>query len=138
VTIRIEAASSWPPCKGVAHERASEALTRAQRAHRGPAIDAPTLVLTLALLLLGLTMVTSASITIAGRDGAPFAFLERQLMLVLIGAAAAALTFSIPTEKLERFALPLLLIALALLVWCWCRAWDTSSMAAVAGCTSPA
>jgi cell division protein FtsW len=93
-----------------------EALTRGQRAQRGPAIDAPTLVLTLALLLLGLTMVTSASITIAGRDGAPFAFLERQLFLVLMGAAAAALTFAIPTEKLERFALPLLLVALALLV----------------------
>jgi cell division protein FtsW len=95
---------------------ASDALTRAQRAQRGPAIDAPTLVLTLALLLLGLTMVTSASITIAGRDGAPFAFLERQLVLVLMGAAAAALTFSIPTEKLERFAFPLLLLALVLLV----------------------
>jgi cell division protein FtsW len=94
----------------------SEALTRAQRAQRGPAIDAPTLVLTLALLLLGLTMVTSASITIAGRDGAPFAFLERQLILVLMGAAAAALTFSIPTQTLERFASPLLLIALALLI----------------------
>src|SRR3984957_16439107 len=95
---------------------AAEALTRSERSQRGPAIDGPTLVLTLALLLLGLTMVTSASITIAGRDGAPFAFLERQLILVLMGAVAAALTFSIPTEKLERFASPLLLIALALLV----------------------
>jgi cell division protein FtsW len=95
---------------------ASDAMTRTERREQGPAIDGPTMVLTLALLLLGLTMVTSASITIAGRDGEPFAFLTRQLLLVLIGAAAAGLTFAIPTEKLERFALPLLLIALALLV----------------------
>src|SRR5580700_8529264 len=95
---------------------ATDTMTRSERAQLGPAIDGPTLVLTLALLLLGLTMVTSASITIAGRDGEPFAFLTRQLLLVLIGAAAAGLTFAIPTEKLERFALPLLLIALALLV----------------------
>jgi cell division protein FtsW len=95
---------------------AAEVLTRSERSQRGPAIDGPTLVLTLALLLLGLTMVTSASITIAGRDGAPFAFLERQLILVLIGAAAAALTFAIPTEKLQRYALPLLMVALGLLL----------------------
>jgi cell division protein FtsW len=94
---------------------ASEALTRAERTRRGPSIDGPTLVLTLSLLLLGLTMVTSASITIAGRDGAPFAFLERQLVLVLVGGIAAALTFAIPTELLERFAFPILLTALALL-----------------------
>jgi cell division protein FtsW len=94
---------------------AAESLTRAERAQRGPAIDGPTIMFTLALLLLGLTMVTSASITIAGRDGAPFAFLERQLILVLMGVVAAAVTFVIPTDKLERFALPLLLAALALL-----------------------
>jgi cell division protein FtsW len=79
-------------------------------------MDGPTLVLAFALLLLGLTMVTSASITIAGRDGAPFAYLERQLILVLAGLAAGAITFAIPTEKLERFALPLLLVGLGLLL----------------------
>src|ERR1700722_1766273 len=94
---------------------ATDTMTRSERAQLGPAIDGPTLLLTLALLLLGLTMVTSASITIAGRDGAPFAFLERQLLLVLMGGAAAALTFAIPTETLERFALPLLVLALTLL-----------------------
>jgi cell division protein FtsW len=94
---------------------ASEALTRADRAMRGPAIDGPTIVLTSALLLLGLTMVTSASITVAGRDGDPFYFLERQLILVLGGIGAAAVAFLIPTEKWERYALPLLLLALGLL-----------------------
>jgi cell division protein FtsW len=95
---------------------AAQSLTHPERAPRTMAIDGPTVLLTFALLLLGLTMVTSASITIAGRDGAPFAFLERQLILVLIGIAAAALTFLIPTEKLERMALPLLLAALTLLL----------------------
>jgi cell division protein FtsW len=71
--------------------------------------------LALAILLLGLVMVTSASITIAGRDGNPFAFLERQLLLVLIGAVAAAVTFTIPTARLEQLALPLLLLAVLLL-----------------------
>jgi cell division protein FtsW len=94
---------------------AADTMTRSERAQLGPAIDGPTLLLTLALLLLGLTMVTSASITIAGRDGTPFIYLERQLILVLVGVGAAAFTFAIPTETLERFALPLLVIALLLL-----------------------
>jgi cell division protein FtsW len=90
-------------------------LTRSERAQRGPAIDGPTVMLALAIVLLGLVMVTSASITIAGRDGNPFSFLERQLLLVVIGAVAAAVTFTIPTQKLEQLALPLLLLAVLLL-----------------------
>jgi cell division protein FtsW len=84
---------------------------------RGPALDAPMIILALGLVLLGLVMVTSASITIAGRDGDPFAYLERQLLLVLAGAALAALTFSIPSRRLEQLSLPLLLIAGALLLF---------------------
>jgi len=80
------------------------------------AIDGPTLLLALAIVLLGLVMVTSASITIAGRDGNPFAFLERQLLLVLVGAVAAAVTFAIPGARLQQLALPLLLVALVALV----------------------
>jgi cell division protein FtsW len=91
-------------------------LTRSERAQRGPAIDGPTVMLALAIVLLGLVMVTSASITIAGRDGNPFSFLERQLLLVVIGGVAAAVTFTIPTEKLEQLALPLLLLAVLLLL----------------------
>ncbi|HEY6452074.1 MAG TPA: putative lipid II flippase FtsW [Steroidobacteraceae bacterium] len=83
---------------------------------RAPAVDTPMLMLVLSIVLFGLIMVTSASITIAGRDGEPFAYLERQLVLVLVGGALAALTFSIPTRRLERVALPLLLLAAAMLV----------------------
>ncbi len=96
--------------------RAACTITRTERAQRGPAIDGPTVMLALAIVLLGLVMVTSASITIAGRDGNPFAFLERQLLLVAFGVVAAGVTFAIPTEKLEQLALPLLLLAVLLLV----------------------
>ena len=91
-------------------EAAPEARTRS------PALDVPTVLLALSIVLLGLIMVTSASISVAGRDGGdPFGYLERQLLLVLIGAAVAAVTFLLPIEKLERLALPLLFVAIALL-----------------------
>jgi cell division protein FtsW len=81
-----------------------------------PALDLPTVLLALAIVLFGLVMVTSASITIAGRDGDPFAFLERQLVLVLLGLLAAALSFALPTRRLEQAAVPLLWIAIAMLL----------------------
>jgi cell division protein FtsW len=92
-------------------------MPEARARSRGPALDSPTIILALSIVLLGLVMVTSASITIAGRDGDPFAYLERQLLLVLVGTAVAGLTFSIPSQRLEQLALPLLLIAGALLLF---------------------
>ena len=92
-------------------------MPEARARSRGPALDSPTIILALSIVLLGLIMVTSASITIAGRDGDPFAYLERQLLLVLVGTALAGLTFSIPSQRLEQLALPLLLIAGALLLF---------------------
>jgi cell division protein FtsW len=83
---------------------------------RAPALDRYTVLLALAILLFGLVMVTSASITIAGRDGDPFAYLERQLVLVLLGLLAAALSFALPTRRLEQAAVPLLWVAIALLL----------------------
>src|SRR5665213_750968 len=82
----------------------------------GPALDIPMITLALSIVLLGLIMVTSASITIAGRDGDPFAYLERQLLLVLVGSALAGFTFTIPSQRLEQLAMPLLLLAVALLL----------------------
>jgi cell division protein FtsW len=80
-------------------------------------LDPVTLALALGIVLLGLVMVTSASVSIAGQEsGQPFYYLERQLLLTLIGAACAALVFSIPTEMLERASLPLLALAIALLM----------------------
>jgi cell division protein FtsW len=61
-------------------------------------------------------MVTSASISLAGRAGDPFAFLERQLSLTFAGSIAALLAFCVPTEKWHKAALPLLALAAAMLM----------------------
>ena len=86
---------------------------------RGSAVhlDPVTLVLIAAIVLLGLVMVTSASVSIASQDsGEPFYYLERQLLLTLIGLGCAALLFVVPSSVLERAALPLLAVAIVLLI----------------------
>ena len=51
-------------------------------------IDTVTIALVLAISLLGLVMVTSASVSIASKEtGEAFYYLERQLLLMLIGGA---------------------------------------------------
>jgi cell division protein FtsW len=80
-------------------------------------IDWVTVGLVLAILLLGLVMVTSASISIASKEtGDVFFYLERQLMLSIIGCTAAAFVFCLPTRLLERISTPLLIAAGALLL----------------------
>jgi cell division protein FtsW len=80
-------------------------------------LDPVTIALVLGIVLLGLVMVTSASMSIAGQEsGQPFFYLERQLLLTLIGAGCAALVFSVPTDVLERASLPLLAIGIGLLI----------------------
>ena len=75
----------------------------ARSSARGGALhlDMVTIALTLGIVLLGLVMVTSASVSIASQDtGQPFYYLERQLLLTLIGAGCAALLFCVPTQLL--------------------------------------
>jgi len=80
-------------------------------------IDRVTVGLVLAILLLGLVMVTSASISIAGREtGDVFYYLERQLVLAMIGVAAAAFVFLIPTRLIEKVSTHLLIAAGVLLL----------------------
>ena len=80
-------------------------------------LDPVTLALVLGIVLLGLVMVTSASVSIAGEEsGQPFYYLERQLLLTLIGAVCAGVLFAIPTERLERAAVPLLALGVVLLI----------------------
>ena len=80
-------------------------------------LDSVTIALALGIVLLGLVMVTSASVSIASQEsGQPFYYLERQLLLTLIGAGCAALVFSSARELLERASLPLLALAIVLLV----------------------
>jgi len=79
--------------------------------------DRITLALTAALLLIGLIMVTSASMSIAARDlGDPFYFLERQLVFGLAGAAAAWALTRIPSQLWDKWSLALVLLALVLLI----------------------
>jgi cell division protein FtsW len=79
-------------------------------------IDTVTVALVLAISLLGLVMVTSASVSIASKEtGEAFYYLERQLLLMLIGAGCGALLFCIHTEILEKVSVALLVVAIALL-----------------------
>jgi len=94
-------------------------MTFARSSARGSGvrIDSVMVALALGIVLLGLVMVTSASISIASQgSGEPFLFLERQLILTLLGIAACALVFCVRTEQLERASVPLLVCAAVLLV----------------------
>jgi cell division protein FtsW len=83
---------------------------------RGLHLDVVALALVSAIVLLGLIMVTSASISIASKEsGNAFSYLERQLVLCVIGFVLAAIVFCVRTELLEKMAWPLLIIAIALL-----------------------
>ncbi len=86
---------------------------------RGPSLRLDPLILLLAasILLLGLVMVTSASVTTAAHEsGDPFAYLERQLVIVGSGLALAGAVFLIPIAVIERIAPALLIAAGVLLV----------------------
>jgi cell division protein FtsW len=79
--------------------------------------DSLTLGLVAALLLVGLIMVTSASMAIAARDmGDPFYFLERQFIFTMAGVAVAWMMTRIPTELWDKYGLGLLLLGLLLLI----------------------
>src|SRR6202035_4730092 len=79
-------------------------------------IDTTTIAIVLSIALLGLVMVTSASVSIASKDtGQTFFYLERQLLLMLIGAGCAMLLFCIPPRLLEKVSVALLIAALVML-----------------------
>ncbi len=83
----------------------------------GVRLDTATLAVVLAIVLLGLVMVTSASISIASQEsGQSFFYLTRQLLLALTGAGAAAILLLVPTERLERLSTALLVVGFALLI----------------------
>jgi len=86
--------------------------TRARNLH----LDAVALSLVASIVLLGLIMVTSASISIASKEsGNAFSYLERQLVLCVIGFVLAGAVFCVRTEWLEKMAWPLLIVAIVLL-----------------------
>jgi len=89
---------------------------RAGRGGGAVHIDTVTIGIVLAISLLGLVMVTSASMSIASQDnGDAFYYLDRQLFLTLLGGACGALLFCIRTEVWEKLSVPLLIVAITLL-----------------------
>ena len=78
--------------------------------------DFVTLGLVTSLLLIGLVMVTSASMSIAAKDlGNPFYYLERQFIFGLAGVLFALLITRVPTELWDKYSLALLCAGLLLL-----------------------
>jgi len=79
-------------------------------------VDGVALALMLSIVLLGLVMVTSASVSIASREGGfPLSYLERQFILTVTGLSIGAVLFCIRPETLERNSTVLLALAAALL-----------------------
>ena len=78
----------------------------------------PVLMLTTAgIVLMGLVMVTSASISVADRQmHEPLYYLGRQSIGLSLGLIAAIVMMFIPTQVWERLAMPLLLLAFLFLV----------------------
>lgn len=80
-------------------------------------LDIPTIVLVSGIVLFGLIMVGSASVSLAAHGGdSPFAYLSRQLVTACAGAVLAAVMLNVPLSMLQRLALPMLLLSVVLLV----------------------
>ena len=96
---------------------ASLAFARSNARPRTFVFDGVLLMNVAAILLLGLVMMTSASVSIADRQvHEPLYYLEREMVGVGLGLAAALIAMAIPTNLWERLGMPLLLFAFLLLV----------------------
>ncbi|MEW6377275.1 MAG: putative lipid II flippase FtsW [Thermodesulfobacteriota bacterium] len=75
------------------------------------------LIVTLALVGIGIVMVYSTSAIIAGdRFGDPYYFLKRQALYAGIGFVLMILMMFLPYEILKRFAYPILILSILLLI----------------------
>jgi len=81
-------------------------------------IDYIALTLVACLLLLGMVMVGSASVSLASSQAAdqPFAFLQNQLITATAGCALCAGLLFVPLDWWQRFSVPLLVLAAVLLL----------------------
>lgn len=83
----------------------------------GYAVDSVLVGIVMALLLLGLVMLTSASVSKAARESGDFLhFVKDQLLVAGLGAAAAMVVARIPTSLYLKYANLLLVVAALLLV----------------------
>mgnify|MGYP001812600055 FL=1 len=84
---------------------------------RLPRVDYWLMLSALSLALLGLVMVSSASITFADREiGRPFYYAIRQSLYIGFGVFVGVLVFKLRLADLERMGMTLLLLAFALLL----------------------
>ncbi len=93
------------------------APAREARKAGGLMLDPVLLLIVMSILLLGLVMVASASISIASQNGGdPFSYVKSQLLLACIGMALALLLSMVPTGLYEKHANLLLIVAGVLLI----------------------
>ena len=96
---------------------ATLAFARSTGRSRRLQLDPVLLTAVAALLLFGVVMVTSASITVADSTlNDPFFYVKRQLQAIALGGAAIVMLCAIPTTLWQRLALPLLIVAFVLLI----------------------
>ena len=96
--------------------RVTPALKRATEAHLDK-VDSVLLFTGLALLAIGLVMVTSASISIADRNlSSPFYYLQRQSVFIGLGVVAAWIVYQVRLVYWEKSGMALLGFSLFLLV----------------------
>lgn len=80
-------------------------------------VDPLLLATTLTLMLIGLVMITSASMDVAARDfGSPLYFILRHGGFLLVAVLSAFLALAVPVKVWEKYSVILLLLGLALLL----------------------
>jgi cell division protein FtsW len=95
---------------------AAIALPRNGR-ERGLHLDPLLIGIVMSILLFGLVMVTSASISIASHEGGdPFVYVRSQLLLALGGVIVATILCGVPTSLMQQYSTVLLGLAGLLLV----------------------
>ena len=93
-----------------------QGLSGRSSGNRYHSLDYPLLLAVLALISIGLVMVSSASITLADRElGQPFHYAIRQGIYIVIGLMLAAFLLRMPLRYLEKTSFYLLLLSIGLL-----------------------
>src|SRR6478609_3712892 len=95
---------------------AAISMPRAGR-ERGLHLDPVLIGIVMSILLFGLVMVTSASISIAAHEGGdPFVYVRSQLLLALGGVTVAVILCGVPTSLMQKYSTVLLGLAGLMLV----------------------
>ena len=79
-------------------------------------LDMVSVALVSVILLVGLVMVTSASVTMGAKDGEPFGYLIRQSASLFGGLTCALIMMFVPLERWQKYSTPLLLLGMVMLL----------------------